>query len=113
MKRALLTITILLVVSTCLRAQPLGMGDAQEGFLYAKEVCANCHAILPNQSSPVHEAPTFDEIADQSGRSAKTVIDRIEAVHPMMPNIPMKRDELNDLAAYIVSLHDEELSGPR
>ena len=111
MKLALLSSTLLLVVSTCLRAQTLGMGDAQEGFVYAKNVCANCHAILPNQTSPVREAPSFDEIADRSGSSTKTVIERIEAVHPMMPNIPIKRDELNDLAAYIVSLNGEGSSG--
>jgi len=102
MKLALLSSTILLLVSTGLSAEPLEAGDPQEGFVYAKEVCANCHAILPNQSSPVREAPTFDEIADRSGGSAKTVIERIKAEHPMMPNIPMKPDELNDLAAYIV-----------
>jgi mono/diheme cytochrome c family protein len=102
MKLALLSSTILLLVSTGLSAEPLETGDPQEGFVYAKEVCANCHAILPNQSSPVREAPTFDQIADRSGRSAKAVIERIKAEHPMMPNIPIKRDELNDLAAYIV-----------
>ena len=110
MKLALLSSTILLTASTCLRAEPLGMGDAQEGFVYAKEVCANCHAIVPNEISPVREAPTFSEIAKQSDGSAKTVSERIEAVHPTMPNIPMEREELNDLAAYILSSDDEEPS---
>lgn len=106
MKLTLLSSTILLLVSTGLGAEPLETGDPQEGFVYAKEVCANCHAIIPNQSSPVREAPTFDEIAHRSGRSAKAVIERIEAEHPMMPNIPIERDELNDLAAYIVGSDD-------
>jgi len=108
MKPALLSSTILLAVSTCLRAEPLEMGDAKEGFVYAKEVCANCHAIVSNETSPVRESPTFDEIAQQSDGSAKTVVERIEAVHPTMPNIPMKREELNDLAAYILSSDDKE-----
>ena len=102
MKLALFSSTILLVVSTGLTAEPLGMGDAQEGFAYAKEVCANCHAIVSNETSPVPEAPTFDEISYQSERSAETLIERIEAVHPNMPNIPMEREELIDLAAYIL-----------
>ena len=110
MKLVLLSSTILLAASTCLRAEPPGMSDAQEGFLYAKEVCANCHAIVSNETSPVREAPTFDEIAKKSETSVKTVIERIEAVHPTMPNIPMEREEMNDLAAYILSSDDEEPS---
>ena len=103
MKLALFGSTILLVVSTGLGAEPLGMGDVQEGFVYAKEVCANCHAIVSIEASPVPEAPTFDEIASQSDGSAKTIIERVEAVHPNMPNIPMEQEELIDLAAYILS----------
>lgn len=110
MRLALLSSTILLAASTCLRAEPLGMGDAEEGFVYAKEVCANCHAIVSNETSPVREAPTFDEIAQQSDGFVKTVVERIEAVHPTMPNIPMEREEMNDLAAYILSSDDEEPS---
>ncbi len=86
MKLALLSSTILLLVSTGLSAEPLEAGDPQEGFVYAKEVCANCHAILSNETSPVREAPAFDEIAKQSQRSAATIIGRVEAAHPMMPN---------------------------
>ena len=108
MKLALLTLAFWLAASTGLRAEPQEMGDPQEGFEYAKQVCANCHAIVSKEISPVREAPAFDEIAKQSQRSAATIIERTEAVHPTMPNIPMKRDELNDLAAYILSLDDEE-----
>ena len=107
MKLVLLSSTILLAVATGLRADPLGVGDAQEGFVYAKAVCANCHAIASNETSPVPEAPTFDEIANQADRSSETVIERIQAVHPNMPNIPMEREELIDLAAYILSSNDE------
>ena len=82
MKFSLFSSTLLLVVSTSLGAEPLEMGDAQEGFVYAKEVCANCHAIVSNEPSPVPEAPTFDEIASQSDGSAKTIIEWVEAVHP-------------------------------
>ena len=108
MKSALLSSTIMLVATTCLGAEPLGPGDAQEGFIYAKEVCANCHAIVSDEASPVRNAPTFDEIAEQSNGSATTVIERIQAVHPTMPNIPMEQEELNDLAAYILTSDDDE-----
>jgi hypothetical protein len=74
MKLLLLSSTIMLAASTCLRAEPLGIGDSQKGFLYAKEVCANYNAIVSNEASPLREAPTFDEIANQSNRSATTVV---------------------------------------
>ena len=106
MKLAFLGPVILLAASACLRAEPLQTGDAEEGFVYAKEVCANCHAIVSDEASPVQEAPTFDEIAKRSKGSAKSVVERIEAIHPKMPNIPMEQDELNDLAAYILSADD-------
>lgn len=86
MKLALATLAFLLAASTGLRAEPQEMGNPQEGFEYAKQVCANCHAILSNETSPVREAPAFDEIAKQSQRSAATIIGRVEAAHPMMPN---------------------------
>ncbi len=86
MKLALSTLAFLLAASTGLRAEPQEMGNPQEGFEYAKQVCANCHAILSNETSPVREAPAFDEIAKQSQRSAATIIGRVEAAHPMMPN---------------------------
>ena len=101
MKLALLSWIILLAVSTTLRAEQ--MGDAQEGFIFAKEVCANCHAIVSNEASPVLEAPTFDEIANEPGMSTESLIERIEAVHPTMPNIPLEREELIDLATYILT----------
>jgi hypothetical protein len=105
MKLVLLSSTILLAASTGLRAEQIG--DAEEGFIYAKEVCANCHAIVSNEASPVLEAPTFDEIANEPGISTNSLIERIEAVHPTMPNIPFERQELIDLAAYILSSNDE------
>jgi len=107
MKRALLSSILLLAASTGLSAEPVVIGDAEEGFVYAKEVCANCHAIVSNETSPVTEAPTFDEIAKRSEMSRETLVERIKAIHPTMPNIPMEQDELNDLAAYILSSNDE------
>lgn len=108
MKPALLSLIILLSAPTGLRAEPQDSGDAEEGFIFAKAVCANCHAIVSDETSPSPEAPTFDEIAEQSGMSAKSIVERIQAVHPKMPNIPMERQELIDLAAYILSSDNGE-----
>jgi cytochrome c2 len=48
MKHLLLGSTILLTASTSLMAEEIEVGEAQAGFAYAKEVCANCHAIVSN-----------------------------------------------------------------
>lgn len=70
MKYLLLSSTILLAASTGLMAEEVRVGDPQAGFAYAKEVCANCHAIVSNGTSPVPEAPAFDEIADRMSARA-------------------------------------------
>jgi cytochrome c2 len=70
MRHLLLSSTILLAASTGLMAEEVGVGDPQAGFAYAKEVCANCHAIVSNETSPVPEAPAFDEIANRMSAKA-------------------------------------------
>jgi mono/diheme cytochrome c family protein len=113
MKHLLLSSTILLAASTSLMAEQVGAGDLQAGFTYAKEVCANCHAIVSNETSPVPEAPPFAEIANQPGRSAKALLVWMQTQHPTMPNITLEREDLRDVIAYILSHKDEGRSDVR
>lgn len=84
------------------------MGDPQAGFTYAKEVCANCHAIS-NYPSPVPEAPAFDKIANIM--SAGAIFVWMQTTHPTMPNITLEQQDLSDVIAYISTLKDESRSG--
>jgi mono/diheme cytochrome c family protein len=107
MKHLILSSTILLAASTGLMAEEIAVGDAQAGFTYAKAVCANCHAIVSNETSPVPEAPVFDEIANMPGMSAKALLVWMQTQHPTMPNITLERDDLMDVIAYILSRKDK------
>jgi mono/diheme cytochrome c family protein len=105
MKHLLFSSTILLAASTGLMAEEVGVGDPQAGFVYAKEVCTNCHAIVSNETSPVPEAPAFDEIANRM--SARAILVWMQSRHPAMPNITLGREDLMDVIAYIVSHKDK------
>jgi cytochrome c len=101
MKHLLLGLILLLAVSTGLMAEEADRGDPQAGFTYAKDVCANCHAIS-NYTSPVAEAPAFDQIANTM--SAEAILTWMQTKHPKMPNITLEREDLTDVIAYILSL---------
>jgi hypothetical protein len=107
MKQLLLGSIILLTASTGLMAEEIEIGDAQAGFVYAKEVRANCHAVVSNETSPVPEATTFDEIANMPEMSAKALLVWMQTQHPTMPNITLERDDLMDVIAYILSRRDK------
>jgi mono/diheme cytochrome c family protein len=53
---------ILLGLASVASAQEADVGA---GAAYAKQVCAPCHAVLPNkQISPLPQGPTFQTVAD-------------------------------------------------
>jgi len=106
MKHLLLSSTILLT-ATGLMAEKVEVGDVQAGFAYAKEVCANCHAIVSNETSPVPEAIPFDEIANTPEMSAKSLLVWMQTRHPTMPNITLEQEDLIDVIAYILSRKDK------
>jgi mono/diheme cytochrome c family protein len=99
MKHLLFSSTILLVAITGLMAEEVEVGDPQAGLAYA--VCANCHAIVSNETSPVPEAPAFDAIANRM--SASAILVWMQSRHPTMPNITLGREDLMDVIAYILS----------
>jgi mono/diheme cytochrome c family protein len=107
MKRLLLSSIILFMASTGLMAEQAVVADPQAGFVYAKEVCANCHAIVSNETSPVPDAPTFNEIANRPGMSAKALFEWMQTTHPTMPNITLEQEDLMDVIFYILSHKDK------
>jgi len=89
-------------------AEEAGTGDPEAGFAYAKEVCANCHAIS-NYDSPVPAATPFDEIA--TVKSAQDLLAWMQSTHPTMPNITLEQEDLSDVIAYILSLKAKSGTG--
>jgi mono/diheme cytochrome c family protein len=102
MKRVMLGGVLLAAFASQVAAQE---GDVAAGAAYAKQVCAECHAVLPNeQISPLAQAPTFQKVANMPGMTEMALSVWLQSSHPTMPNIVLKPDDLRNVIAYIVSL---------
>ncbi len=100
--RLLLTIVMMLTLESAALAQE---ADVEAGAAYAEQVCAACHAVLPNeQISPLPQAPTFQSVADTPGMTELALTVWLQSSHPTMPNIILKTDDLRNVVAYIRSL---------
>ncbi|HEX7532153.1 MAG TPA: c-type cytochrome [Methyloceanibacter sp.] len=98
----MLAVTMLLAGVSGAAAQE---GDVTAGAAYAKQICASCHAVLPNeQISPLPQAPTFQTVANLPGMTEMALSVWLQSSHPTMPNIILKPDDLRNVVAYITSL---------
>lgn len=96
---------ILLLSAGAAAAQQLpGQPDAAEGKSLAQRLCVTCH--IPEAGAPQLQGsadiPTFSEIAQKEGQSAERIASRIILPSHPMPNIFLSRDEMRDIAAYIL-----------
>jgi len=103
-----------LTYMTTALAQPIG--DPEEGFAVATEMCAECHDVAPMEGVLPQPAPLpfeggdalpFSEIANTPGVTAMALFAWMQSTHPTMPNIILEEDELRNVVAYILSLKDE------
>ena len=100
-----LAAAVLLALSSQALAQD---ADIEAGGAYAKQVCAACHAVLPNeQISPLAEATTFQSIADTPGMTELALTVWLQSSHPTMPNIVLEPDDMRNVVAYIRSLESD------
>lgn len=83
--------------------------DAGHGKQLASRLCSNCHLVGDPQQQQVNaDVPSFQEIANKTGQSAGAIMARILLPKHPMPVIPLTKSELSDLAAYILTLREEE-----
>ena len=83
------------------------LGDSVRGSEYAQSVCAECHAVLPeNEISPNAAAPSFKSIANNPGMSRTALIVWFQSPHPTMPQLVLEAEDLDNTIAYILSLKD-------
>ena len=82
--------------------------DPVQGKILAEKLCTNCHLVgSAQQQQPANaDVPSFHEIADREGQTAGAITARIMLPKHPMPQIPLTKAELADLAAYILSLRD-------
>jgi cytochrome c len=80
--------------------------DAKTGHKIADKLCTGCHIVgskAANATMPA-DVPTFEEIANMPDQTAQAIAGRIVIPHPPMPTINLTREEIGDVAAYILTL---------
>jgi mono/diheme cytochrome c family protein len=100
-----------LLVATAMSAQAQS-ADVKNGRRLAQQVCAECHAVLPEEArSPKPGAPTFQELARAPGMTAMALSVAFTTPHAGMPMFKLTSDQAEDIIAYILGLQ-AGLSGP-
>jgi mono/diheme cytochrome c family protein len=98
------TIAALLTSIGALAASTAYAADPSNGERLARQWCASCHLVAPDQTGPTSEAPPFATLAARTDLDAGKIASFLLDPHPRMPNMALTREETTDLAAYIESL---------
>lgn len=88
-------------------AGPTLLPDPETGKALAERLCTNCHLVgsaRQEQANP--DVPSFREIANMPEQTAGAIAGRIMLPKHPMPQIPLTKAELSDLAAYILTLRE-------
>ena len=91
---------------SALAQQIPGTPDKARGQALAERLCTNCHLVAAGQDHANVDVPSFREIANREGQTIGAITGRIILPKHPMPQIPLDKSELADLAAYILSLRD-------
>lgn len=82
--------------------------DPAAGRDFAREVCAQCHAVeAPFGESPHPDAPNFHTIANVPGMTATALYVVLRTPHRQMPDLILEPGEMYDVVAYILTLKDD------
>ena len=80
--------------------------DAKTGKKIAEKLCVSCHIVGQEAAGATVPAdvPSFARIASVPGQTAQSIAGAIVVPHPPMPQIQLTREEIGDIAAYILTL---------
>ena len=86
------------------------LGDPKRGLAYAQKTCAKCHAVeRGDMFSPTMIAPNFRAVADTPGMNERALLVWFQSSdHATMPNLMPTSGDLDDVVAYIMSLHAQK-----
>lgn len=95
--RLVAVIAVLLAAASSAQAQ-----SEREGEMLARSVCSPCHVVAPGVGGG--EGPAFAAVAAMSSTTGLALTAFLQTSHGKMPNISLSRDDIANLAAYILSL---------
>jgi mono/diheme cytochrome c family protein len=79
--------------------------DVAAGRRLAESWCSSCHLVGPGSARGVSNgAPTFMAIARQRSTTVLSLRVLLQTPHGQMPDLHLSRGEIDDIAAYILSL---------
>lgn len=80
--------------------------DAKTGKQIAEKLCVGCHIVGAEAAGKTVPAdvPSFVRIANKPGQTAQLIAGAIVVPHPPMPQIQLTREEIGDIAAYVLTL---------
>ena len=79
--------------------------DLADGKAIAEKLCVGCHLIdKTSDGGTPADVPGFPSIANRSKQSVEGLTNWLLAPHPPMPDAQLTRQEIRDLAGYIISL---------
>lgn len=89
-------------------------GSAEVGFNLAEALCSGCHSIAPGKISPNPQSPSFEMIANTSGLTLDTLGTWMHDSHnfPENMNFEVADEDVDHLAAYIITLRSENYEPP-
>jgi mono/diheme cytochrome c family protein len=103
----MLTIFSLLLPSGLAIAGAISKPDPRHGKELAEKLCTNCHLVGGAEQQYANtDVPSFREIGNATGQTAGAITAHIILPKHPMPQIPLTKSELADLASYILSLRD-------
>lgn len=102
----LTSVTAILGVMLLGGAAAAQTGDARAGARLAESECAGCHAISADMKSKSVDpnAPRFIDVAHMSSTTELSLKVFLRSSHKNMPNIELEPEEIDTVAAYILSL---------
>jgi mono/diheme cytochrome c family protein len=102
------TVTGLLAMGLILLSREIAaqhVPDAAAGRQMAERWCSSCHVVGPTQQGGTSSgAPPFTAIANMSSTTAMALRVFLMTPHGRMPDLHLSRDEIDNVAAYILSL---------
>lgn len=97
-----------------------GAGSIREsaearGLAFAQQHCSGCHAVSAGRRySPNVDAPTFESVVNTPGLTGATIKPWLQKSHnfPDVMNFAIDPDQIDDLAAYMISLQRSDYVPP-
>lgn len=94
-----------LLTGPALRVAAQEVGSTEAGSRLAARWCSSCHIVGPTAQQGVSNgAPPFEAIAQMSSTTMTSLRVFLMTPHPPMPDLHLSRNEIDDIATYILSL---------